>query len=209
MAVAASSLKHVRPLLRRSACGGVHEGRHGGDVVREGSRHPLDDSLGAGVPEAGASGSGALKVAAQEAARFGAAASKAAAGELPIARPSAGSARSCRSWSVGDTGARASASRASRRRAPAEGAPAAETRTRGPGAISPATRLTAAGRQPSLVGETRGPRRVSTHVEEVPSAECPIVPGARRPSPRSGMQRTRHELGARGTGAVSFVVPFQ
>jgi hypothetical protein len=49
------------------------------------------------------------------------------------------------------------------------------------------------------VGETRSPRRVSTHVEEGPSAECPIGPGSTRPSPRSGVRRTRHELGARGT----------
>jgi RNA polymerase sigma-32 factor len=40
--------------------------------------------------------------------------------------------------------------------------------------------------QEELVGETRSPRRVSTHVEEVPSAECPIGPGSKRPSKRSG-----------------------
>src|SRR6185295_6514234 len=37
----------------------------------------------------------------------------------------------------------------------------------------------------ALVGETRSPRRVSPHVEEGPSAECPIVPGSTRPSKRS------------------------
>jgi hypothetical protein len=50
-----------------------------------------------------------------------------------------------------------------------------------------------------LLGETRSPRRVSPHVEEGPSAECPIGPGSTRPSQRSGARRTRHELGARGT----------
>src|SRR5688572_23579708 len=32
-----------------------------------------------------------------------------------------------------------------------------------------------------------------------PSAECPIGPGSTRPSKRSGVRRTRHELGARGS----------
>jgi hypothetical protein len=51
-----------------------------------------------------------------------------------------------------------------------------------------------------VLGETGSPRRVSPNVEEVPSAECPIGPGSTRPSKRSGVRRTRHELGARGTG---------
>src|SRR5688572_33131971 len=53
-----------------------------------------------------------------------------------------------------------------------------------------------------LVGETRSPRRVSPNIEEVPSAECPIGPGSTRPSKRSGVRRTRHEFGARGTRAL-------
>src|SRR5690349_13472500 len=52
----------------------------------------------------------------------------------------------------------------------------------------------------SARGETRSPRRVSPNVEEGPSAECPIGPGSTRPLQRSGVRRTRHELGARGTG---------
>jgi D-cysteine desulfhydrase len=50
--------------------------------------------------------------------------------------------------------------------------------------------------------ETRSPRRVSPNVEEGPSAECPIGPGSTRPPSRSGVRRTRHELGARGTSAA-------
>jgi hypothetical protein len=46
------------------------------------------------------------------------------------------------------------------------------------------------------VGETRNPRRVSTHVEIGPSAECPIGTGSTRELMRSGVRRTRHELGA-------------
>jgi hypothetical protein len=44
----------------------------------------------------------------------------------------------------------------------------------------------------SLVGETRSPRRVSTDVEEGPSAECPIGAGSTCPSPA---QRGRGEPG--------------
>jgi bifunctional non-homologous end joining protein LigD len=43
-----------------------------------------------------------------------------------------------------------------------------------------------------LVGETRSPRRVSPHVEEGPSADCPIGPGSTCPSPA---QRGRGEPG--------------
>src|SRR5262245_8739622 len=35
-----------------------------------------------------------------------------------------------------------------------------------------------------------------------PSAPCPIGPGSTRPSKRSGVRRTRHELGARGASAL-------
>jgi hypothetical protein len=89
MAVAASSLKHVRPLLRRSASGGVCERRSGGEVLCGSGRSAIDAahasgnahtsggesgsiSGDAGVAETGSFDSGTLEAAAVEAALFGA-----------------------------------------------------------------------------------------------------------------------------------------
>src|SRR6188768_3874853 len=44
--------------------------------------------------------------------------------------------------------------------------------------------------------------KFSPKIEEGPSAGCPIVPGSTRPLQRSGVRRSRHELGARGTSAA-------
>jgi pyrrolidone-carboxylate peptidase len=46
-----------------------------------------------------------------------------------------------------------------------------------------------------LPGETRSPRRVSTHVEEVPSAECPIEPGSTCPRGAAGCGEPGTNLG--------------
>src|SRR6185295_17936271 len=90
MAVAASSLKHVRPLLRRSASGGVCERRQGGEVLCGGRRSAVDAAhtsggthtsggrwgsiaSDVGVAETGSFDSGTVEAAAVEAALFTAA----------------------------------------------------------------------------------------------------------------------------------------